>query len=274
MSSLIESADYLRGAGVGAGEPRIALILGSGFGAIEEKLQGRASADYRDIPGFPAPAGTAGHLCRVSSGMLWGVNALVFRGRYHAYEGRAPRELAVCTAVAQALGVRTMILTNAAGGIRDDLQPDTLMAIRDHINLLGINPLAGLERLPGAAPFPSMGRAYDPVLRDALVQAGDAAGERVHTGVYAAVLGPSFETPAEVEYLRRIGADAVGMSTTPEAITAVALGMRVAGLSLITNRAGSTDDTHERVLKAGSDNAPRIARVLEAFVARLQQEDG
>ncbi len=265
----LPAAAFLRRAGFGA-SPALAVILGSGFGEIEQAMQPDARAGYADIPGFPAPAGTAGHVCRVSEGSLWGTRALVFRGRYHAYEGRTPRELAACVCLAHALGARTLVVTNAAGGIRDDLQPGSLMAIRDHINLTGANPLIGLARMTGAAPFPAMGRAYDAQLTRALIAAGREVGEKISSGVYAAMSGPSFETPAEVEFLRRIGADAVGMSTTPEVIAAVALGMRVCGLSLVTNRAGGNDDSHDRVLKAGNDNGPRIARVLQGLVSGLE----
>lgn len=259
----------LRDTGFGGDHPRVALILGSGWGAIERELQDPLTTRYENIPGFPTPAGTAGHECRLSEGVLWGVPALVFRGRFHAYEGHDPRDLAVPVQVAHALGCGTLLLTNAAGGIRDDLRPGDLMAISDQINLMGINPLAGFERLPGAKPFPAMGEAYEPGLRDKLIAAGAQAGEEVKRGVYAAVLGPSFETAAEVEMLRRLGADAVGMSTVPEAIVARALGMRVCGLSLVTNRAGGGEDSHEHTLKAGHDNAPRLVKVLQALFAGM-----
>lgn len=251
------------------GKPAFALILGSGFGGVERALEPSARADYADLPGFPLPAGTGGHVCRVSQGTIWGRNALVFRGRYHAYEGFSPRELAACVCVAHGLGARTLVVTNAAGGIREDLKPGALMAIRDHINLMGVNPLMGREKLPGARAFPAMGQAYDRRLTSALVAAAEQAGERVTPGVYAAVLGPSYETPAEVEFLRRIGADAVGMSTVPEVIAANALGMKVCGLSLITNTAGGSSDSHGQVLKAGTDNAERIASVLQKLAPAL-----
>jgi inosine/guanosine/xanthosine phosphorylase family protein len=259
----------LRDTGFGGDHPRVALILGSGWGAVEREVHDPLSTRYENIPGFPTPAGTAGHDCRLSEGVLWGVPALVFRGRFHAYEGHDPRDLAVPVQVAHALGCGTLVLTNAAGGIRDDLQPGDLMAISDHINLMGINPLAGFTRLPGAMPFPAMGDAYEATLRHKLIAAGAQAGEEVKRGVYAAVPGPSFETPAEVEMLRRLGADAVGMSTVPEAIVARALGMRVCGLSLVTNRAGGSQDSHEQTLKAGHDNAPRLVKVLRALFAGL-----
>jgi purine-nucleoside phosphorylase len=266
MQDFVPAIAHLKRLGFGEPVPAFALILGSGFGAIEQLIEAPLQARYHDIPGMPQPAGTSGHVCRASQGQLWGSNALVLRGRYHAYEGFSPRELAACVCLAHGLGARTLIVTNAAGGIREDLAPGSLMAIRDHINLTGVNPLVGRERLPGARAFPPMGNAYDRGLLSALLRAGEDAGERVTPGVYAAVLGPSFETPAEVEHLRRIGADAVGMSTTPEVIAARALGMRVCGLSLITNLAGGSEDSHDRVLKTGSDNAERIARVLEGLI--------
>lgn len=269
MEDFLPALAYLKRAGFGAAVPQLALILGSGFGEIEQEVASAVRCAYSELPGFPAPAGTSGHVCRVSQGELWGVNALVFRGRYHAYEGHGPRDLSACVWVAHALGTRTLVVTNASGGIRADLAPGSLMAIRDHINLTGTNPLVGSVRLKGAAPFPPMGAAYNPGLLDTLLKAGESVGEPMVSGVYAAVLGPSFETPAEVEMLRRVGADAVGMSTVPEVIAANALGMQVCGLSLITNRAGSADDSHERVLKAGAENAKRLARVLQRLVGAL-----
>lgn len=243
----------------------LALILGSGFGAIERHMQVTAQLAYSDIPGFPPPAGTSGHLCRLSQGQLWGRNTLLFRGRYHGYEGHSAAQLALPVRLAHALGCGLLVVTNAAGGIREDLRAGELMAIRDHMNLMGINPLVGPDRVPGAARFAAMAGAYDLLLTRKVVEAAEACGERVSSGVYAAVLGPSFETAAEVEYLRRIGADAVGMSTVPEVITARALGMKVCGLSLITNRAGSLDDSHEGTLKQGTDNAERLSKVLQAL---------
>ncbi|MCB9895831.1 MAG: purine-nucleoside phosphorylase [Planctomycetes bacterium] len=263
MGDVAAALGYLRERGFGGVRPRVALILGSGFGLIEREVLDPVAASYADIPGFPPPAGTSGHQCRLTQGSLWDVPALVFRGRYHAYEGHAPHELALCVQVAHALGADTLVVTNAAGGIREDLQSGSLMAISDHINLMGVNPLIGPTRLEGAKPFPAMGGAYDAALTDALARG------QVARGVYAGVLGPSFETPAEVEMLRRLGADAVGMSTVPEVITARALGMRVCGLSLITNRAGGSDDSHEGTLKAGGDNAARVASVLKSLFGEL-----
>ncbi len=246
-------------------ESEIALVLGSGFGAIEDQCKSRAQVAYCDVPGFARPTGVAGHLCRLTQGNLWGKKALVLRGRYHAYEGFAVRELVFGVRVAHALGAKTVVLTNAAGGIRDDLQPGHLMAITDHINLIGVNPLVGRQRMEGARRFPPMAGLYNPKLAAALMAAAKTADVPMAAGVYAAVLGPSFETEAEVRMLKLIGADAVGMSTIPEAICAHALGMRVCGLSLITNRAGAATDDHEAGLKLADERSSRIARGLEGL---------
>lgn len=247
----------------------VALILGSGFGGIERQSRATARMDYAEIAGWPRPSGLPGHECRLTQGKLWGRDALVFRGRYHAYEGFAARDLALIPQLAHALGAGTLIVTNAAGGIAPGLKPGSLMAITDHINQMGVNPLVGPQRLPGAARFAPMAGAYDAGLVRALVKAGKAAGETVTKGVYAGVLGPSFETAAEVRALKALGADAVGMSTVPEVIVARALGMKVCGLSLVTNRAGSSDDSHEGTLQQGSDNADRVAAVLKALFGLL-----
>ena len=262
-----QSSRFLRGLGFGSPQPEWAVVLGTGFAAIEDELQLRARVAYRDVPGLPTPAGTAGHRCRLSQGTLAGTEVLLFCGRYHAYEGFAPRELAALPWTAHALGARKLLLTNAAGGLRGGLVAGSLLALEDHLNLTGINPLAGRERLEGAVPFPAMAGAYDTELRARLLAAGKRCGEAIESGVYAALAGPSFETAAEVRMLRALGADAVGMSTVPEALTARALGMRICALSLITNVAGGAADSHEHTLRAGADNAPRLARLLREFLA-------
>lgn len=257
----------LENAGFKRGYAETALILGSGFGAIEERCESTARIAYEDVPGFARPTGTPGHVCRLTQGRLFGRNVLVFRGRYHAYEGFQPRELVFPVRAAHALGVNTLVATNAAGGIRDDLVPGTLMAIADHINLLGVNPLVGRQRMAGAAAFAPMAGAYDSSLQDQLLSAAKRAGEPMVAGVYAAVLGPSFETEAEVRMLKGLGADAVGMSTVPEVICARALGMKVAAFSLITNRAGSREESHAANLAKGEQVVTRIAKVLEALLS-------
>jgi len=271
VSDLGPELSFLRDRGFGAAAPTLALILGSGFGAIEAACEPKVRIDYVEIPGLPAPSGLPGHVCRLTQGNLWGANALVFRGRYHGYEGFTARELGLLPRLAQGLGASLLVVTNASGGIRPGLEAGNLLAITDHINLMGLNPLVGLPRISGAARFAPMAGAYDSALVDALVAAAGRAGESMQRGVYAAVLGPSFETAAEVRALAAQGADAVGMSTVPEVIVARALGMSVCGLSLITNRAGSSDDSHDRTLRQGADNAARLGRVLEQFVRGLGQ---
>lgn len=268
-ADLAPALEFLQAQGFKSGR-RVALILGSGLGEVEAECSVQARVDYAQVPGLPLPTGLAGHVCRLTSGRLFGADTLVFRGRYHAYEGFAPRELAMLPRIAHGMGARTLVITNAAGSIRRDLRPGALLAITDHINLMGLNPLAGRERLPGAARFAPMAGAYDAALVDALIAAGKAAGEPVRTGVYAGVLGPSFETAAEVRALGAMGADCVGMSTVPEAIVAHALGMRVCGLSLITNRAGQAGDSHEDTLRQAVNNAPRMASVLRGLFSSLK----
>ncbi|MHC4841612.1 MAG: purine-nucleoside phosphorylase [Planctomycetota bacterium] len=260
--------DSLASAGLNT-SPRTAIILGSGFGQLEDQLLNKQSVSYTDIPGFPEPAGTAGHKCRLSTGSLSGHNVALFRGRYHFYEGHTAQQLAIPVRLAHALGVKSLLLTNAAGGIRDDLSPDSLMVITDHINLLGLNPLSGASRMHGAPRFPAMAGAYDTELTQKLKSAIESTGETANQGVYAAVPGPSFETAAEVNMLRVLGADAVGMSTVPEVITGQALGLKVAGLSLITNRAGSTNDSHEQTLLNAAENADRLTNVVSTLAGTI-----
>ena len=256
----------LEKAGFKRGLASHALVLGSGFGGIEERCESKARIAYEDVPGFARPTGTPGHVCRLTQGKLFGKPMLVFRGRYHAYEGFGPRELVFPVRVAHALGVDTLIATNAAGGIRADLAPGVLMAISDHINLLGVNPLVGRQRMSGATPFAPMAGAYDSTWLEKLIAAGKKSGEAMRPGEYAATLGPSFETEAEVRMLKGLGADAVGMSTVPEVICARALGMKVCAFSLITNRAGSRDESHSANLAKGEQVVTRIANVLEALL--------
>ena len=268
-ADLAAAARFLHARGFSPRAGTLAVILGSGFGQIEQACKAVARADYAAIPGLPEPSGLPGHVCRLTQGRMWGQNALVFCGRYHAYEGFSARDLALLPRLAHALGACTMVITNAAGGVRKNLTTGALMAICDHINMMGLNPLAGRHRLPGAARFAPMAGVYDAALLRTMLAAGKAAGEKLRMGVYAGVLGPSFETAAEVRMLRALGADAVGMSTVPEAIVAHALGMRVCGLSLITNRAGSSDDSHEKTLRRATRSAARIADVLSLFFRGL-----
>ena len=246
-------------------EPRLGLVLGSGLGAFADRLSQRTVLPYREIPHFSAPhvPGHAGNLC---FGRLGAVPVACLQGRVHAYEGHPIGRVVFGVRTLAALGCKSVLLTNAAGGIRADLSPGSLMLIRDHLNLTGLNPLVGPSR-DNAPRFPDMTRAYDAEL-GALAQR--AAGELdldLKEGVYAGLLGPSYETPAEIRMLRTLGADAVGMSTVLEAIELRSHGVRVGALSAITNRAaglGATELHHDEVTQTA-------ARMQGAFIELLNR---
>ncbi len=257
------------GAKLGGRTPRLALILGSGLGGPAARITAALDLAFAEVPGFP-PAGIRGHAGRIIAGPLDGVEVLVFAGRRHVYEGDDPAIVALPVRVAHALGARVLFVSNAAGGIRRSFQPGELMIIRDHINLMWRNPLHG-PVAPHETRFPDMSAPYDADLAAALRAAAADARVPVTEGVYAAVLGPSYETPAEIRMLERLGADAVGMSTVPEVIAARALGMRVAGVSLITNPAAGLGPPlhHDEVLAAGARAADHVDRLVRGFVARV-----
>jgi purine-nucleoside phosphorylase len=242
--------------------PDLAMVLGSGLGALAEEIASAVVVSYDDVPGLGGGR-VAGHAGRLVAGTLRGARVLAFAGRRHLYEGHAAGSVALPVRLASELGAAHLLVTNAAGGIRRTFTPGTLMLIRDHLNFTFRSPLAGAV-LPGEERFPDMSAPYDPAFGDALRAAARAAGVRLEEGVYAAVLGPSYETPAEIRMLEGLGADAVGMSTVPEVIVAAARGMRVCGVSCITNFAaglGPPLDHHE-VLEA-------TARVRGEFVALI-----
>lgn len=255
-------------AALGPSSPTVALVLGSGLGVITDTFADARHLGYGSIEGFPATS-VVGHAGRVVVGRLRGHDVLVFDGRVHQYDGHTAAAAAFPARVAHAMGARVLLLTNAAGGIRETLAPGHLMVIDDHINLSFRNPLVGAVE-PGDERFPDMSAPYDRALTallDRALAAAKAPGER---GVYACVLGPSYETAAEIRMLARMGADAVGMSTVPEVIAGRALGLRVAGLSLITNRAAGLTParlSHKEVLEAAEAARAHIAAVVETFVA-------
>ncbi len=247
-----------------------AIVLGSGLGGLADDVADARRVPFAEVPGFPGTT-VAGHAGALVAGTLAGRRVLLLAGRFHLYEGHPAPLAAFPARVVHALGARTLFLSNAAGGVRRTLAPGDLMIIADHLNLTGRNPLVGPQQ-DGDERFPDMSEAYDAELRGLLRAAARAAGAPVAEGVYAGLLGPSFETPAEVRMLERLGADAVGMSTVPEAIVARALGMRVAGVSLVTNAAsGHTGAplTHAEVLESGREAAGRFRALVTEFVARL-----
>ncbi|MBW3602020.1 MAG: purine-nucleoside phosphorylase [Actinobacteria bacterium] len=250
---------------LGDRRPRVLVTLGSGLGALADDVADPTVVPFADA-GLPA-AGVPGHEGRFVAGRLHGAGVLVQQGRLHLYEGVGAAAVTACVRAAAAVGVDTFVVTNAAGGLRSTLRPGDLLCLTDHLNLTGHNPLAGLW----PPPFVDMADAYDPGLRGQAHEAAARAGERLVDGVYAGVLGPAFETPAEVRMLRAMGADAVGMSTVAEVVAARAAGMRVLGLSLVTNvhRGTGAPTAHDEVLRVGREAGPRLAAVLRALLPRL-----
>jgi purine-nucleoside phosphorylase len=251
--------------------PEFAIILGSGLGSLADDVQAETTIPTENIPGWPVST-VPGHKGRLVFGTLEGKKVLVLQGRVHYYEGYAMDLVTLPVRVMHLLGVQSMIVTNAAGAIHPDYEPGDLMLITDHLSILtmsGINPLRGPNLDEFGPRFPDMSQAYD---RQLLQLAKDAAKDctgKVHAGVYAGLGGPSFETPADLRFLRVVGADAVGMSTVPEVVVARHSGMRVLGISGISNKAnldGNTITTHEEVLAAGKVIVPRLETIIRGVL--------
>lgn len=254
----------------GVGRFAVAVVLGSGLGAFADSLEGAVAFPMTELSGFPAPAVT-GHAGTVVAGRLGGHDVLVLAGRVHLYEGYSAHEVCHGVRVAAAAGVHTAVLTNAAGGIRPDLEVGSLVRITDHLNLSGANPLTG----PHDGPQPSfvdLSAAYDPDLRARAAEVSPGMAE----GVYAALAGPSYETPAEIGMLAAMGADLVGMSTANETIACRHLGVRVAGVSLVTNRAAGLGEplSHAEVTAVGRGAAADIVSFLGRFVPLAARDAG
>lgn len=250
--------------------PDVAMILGSGLGALADEFEDITALPFTDVPGFP-PAAVTGHAGRLVIGRLEGRAVIALQGRFHLYEGHDAATITLPVRLMLALGARRLIVTNAAGGINRSFRPGDLMLIEDHINLMMRNPLIG-PVLAGDTRFPDMTEAYDRPLRALAMRVGETQGVRLVSGVYAAVLGPSYETPAEIRMLERLGADAIGMSTVPEVIVARARGVPVLGISLITNAAaGVTGEplSHDEVVAAGVEARQRFTRLIRGVLADL-----
>jgi len=259
--------------------PDIGLVLGSGLSALAERVADADVIPYEDIPHFAAST-VPGHAGRLVVGILSGVPVMLLQGRTHFYEGYSTGAITLPIRVMQFLRVGTLIVTNAAGGIRSGLATGDLMAISDHINLVGMagqNPLRGPNDASFGVRFPSMAPAYDPALLALADEVAREQGLALRRGVYVMVAGPSFETPAEIRFLRAIGADAVGMSTAPEVLVARHAGMRVLGISLISNVAVDSlgmaqgAATHEEVLDAGRRAIPALIALVEGILTRLSR---
>ncbi len=255
---------------LGERKPRVAIVLGSGLGGLTDHVADPIRIGYADIPGFHVPT-VPGHKGELVAGTLGGTDVILQSGRFHMYEGH-PAQIAVLPVrVFASLGVETLVVTNAAGGIRRTFTPGTLMLISDHINLTGRNPLEGAV-LAGETRFPDMSVAYDATLRETARRIAAAQGTRLEEGIYCALLGPTYETPAEVRMLERLGADAVGMSTAPETIIARARGMRVLGFSLVTNAAAGTTSAlldHSDVMEVAAEAGGRLAELVKGIVSEL-----
>jgi len=251
--------------------PAAAVVLGSGLGAMADALTDAVSLPYAALPHWPA-AGVVGHPGRLVIGGLAGRRIAALAGRVHLYEGHDPADVVFAARVMGRLGVGVLILTNAAGGVNTALAAGTLMIIDDHINLLGVNPLAGANDERLGPRFPDMSEVYSRRLRRVADAAAAARGVSVAHGTYAACLGPSYETPAEIRYLRAIGADAVGMSTVPEAIAARHMGLEVVGISCITNMAAGVLPQplrHDEVLEVAERVRGDLTSLIEGIVERL-----
>ena len=253
------------------GAPRVGIVLGSGLGAVAEAVEDAVAVGYEDLPGFPRPT-VHGHAGQAVLGRLRGVPVCVLMGRAHVYEGGDPAPRVTPVRALAAAGAEVLVLTNAAGSLRPEVGPGRLMAITDHINLTGHNPLVGPNDEAIGPRFPSLRDAYDPALLELLRAAAAGLAVDLAEGVYLAVSGPSFETPAEIRAFRTLGADAVGMSTVHETILARHAGLRVAAISAISNLAEGMSDvplSHEQTLTDAQRAAGDLARLLEDFVGRL-----
>lgn len=255
---------------LGVQSPTAAIILGSGLGALADRLSGVTRVPYAEIPGFHAAA-VVGHRGELVRGFLAGREVLLLAGRVHMYEGHSAQAAGFPVRVVHALGARTLFISNAAGGVRRTFSPGDLMMIADHLNLQFRNPLIGAQE-PGDLRFPDMSAPWSPRLQALLQAAARETGVALQCGVYAGLLGPTYETPAEVRMLERLGADAVGMSTVPEVIVAAALGVETAGVSCITNHAAGITAApllHDEVIEVGARAADRFCALVERWVERL-----
>ena len=251
--------------------PTVGVILGSGLGQLVDRMTDAVAIDYRELPHFPAPT-VAGHAGRLVVGRINGVVVMAMQGRFHYYEGHDMRTIAVPTAFMQRFGVRTLIVSNSAGGINRDFVPGDLMLITDHINLVGNNPLIGLNDERLGPRFPDMTEPYSTRLIALAETAAAELGTTLRHGVYAGLSGPCYETAAEIRYLQLIGADAVGMSTVPEVIVARYLGMEVLGISCVTNMAtgiSKVKHAHEDVVRTANEASARFCAVVVATIGKL-----
>ena len=256
---------------VGSPKPRIAVVLGSGLGGVADAVTDSVEISYGDIPHFPVST-VEGHAGKLIIGKLGGVDVLLMKGRFHFYEGYDMQEITLPVRVFSLLGIQSLILTNAAGGAREDLQPGTLMIINDHINLMGDNPLRGANDERFGPRFPDMTNIYTPACIELAREAAQEMDLQLAEGVYLGLRGPCYETPAEVRMLAKLGGDALGMSTVPEAIVARHCGMNILAFSCITNQAAGMSGqeiTHAEVMEIGERAGRQLAELIVRIVSRL-----
>jgi purine-nucleoside phosphorylase len=254
--------------------PRIGLVLGSGLGAFANEIGGATRIDYKSIPHFPRST-AIGHAGRMVIGKVADVPVAVMQGRVHYYEGYSQREVIFPMRVMARMGIRAVVLTNAAGGINTSYKQGCLVVLRDHINLQGTNPLIGPNDENFGVRFPDMTQVYWKPYQAAALQEGKRLGTDIAEGVYGAMTGPSYETPAEIRFMRTIGADLAGMSTVPEVIAAAHLGIRVLGISCVTNMAAGILDqpiTTEEVLETGERVKADFVALLRAVIPRMSED--
>jgi purine-nucleoside phosphorylase len=256
----------------GLRQPAVGLVLGSGLGGFAQSLGGRTAIPYAEIPHFPVSTGVVGHAGELVLGTVGSTPVAVLSGRVHFYEGRPMSDVVFPARVLARLGVRAVVLTNAAGGVRLSFRPGDLMLMTDHINLFGTNPLIGVNDDELGPRFPDMSTVYDPALGRVFQTAATKLRVPLKRGVYLGLTGPSYETPAEIRAFRKLGADAVGMSTIPEAIALRHAGIRVAGISTITNMAAGILKkplVHTEVLETTRRVGDRFVRLLTAAVPKI-----
>ena len=256
---------------VNTDDVRVAIVLGSGLGGFAEDFEEPTAIPYSEIPGFVTST-AQGHVGQLVIGKLDGLPVIAMQGRVHFYEGYSLEEVTFPIRVFKLLGIKTLVLTNAAGGIDVQLSQGALMVISDHLNLMGVNPLRGVNDERFGPRFPDMTEVYSRELQEIVVEEARDMAVEVRRGIYAALSGPSYETPAEIHMLRTFGADAVGMSTVPEAIVARHMGMSVLGISCITNMAAGISDepiNHEEVMETGQRVRAIFAELLRKVIARL-----
>jgi xanthosine phosphorylase len=256
---------------LGALKPKVAIILGSGLGGLGDKVQSAVRIAYKDLPGFPIPT-IVGHTGELIAGKLNGVDVIALKGRKHFYETNDPYPLKTMIRTMKAVGVETLFVSNAAGSLRADIGVSELMAITDHINYMGMNPLVGANDDDFGPRFPPMTDAWDPALRAKLKEAAKKTNVKLHEGVYIAFRGPMFETPAEIRMAITLGAQAVGMSSVPDCVIARHCGLKVVGCSLITNMgAGLSDEklSHAHTLEMAARGAADFEKMVTEFVKLL-----